>query len=171
MTHPSRLTRFRSDRKSFQGKGKSRSDGNSPPCIVVRANLPETARFISIGAFASSHGNVWTLPTVEPVCQPSLSVPFSFVEVQELQSQPRNTTIKANELQSLRDIQTEEAELQAEAQFFCRLPLKAFWRGAGALGQPLWCSLSGLTDILSPVLTFSWYRLVIETRCVSVTIA
>jgi hypothetical protein len=44
-------------------------------------------------------------------------VPISFAEIQQLQSQPSNATIRANERQSLRDIQAEEAELQAEAEF------------------------------------------------------
>jgi hypothetical protein len=60
---------------------------------------------------------VWTLPSVEAVCQPSPSVPISFAEIQQLQSQPSSTTINAKERQSLRDIQAEEAELQAEAEF------------------------------------------------------
>ena len=66
---------------------------------------------------ANSGGNVWTLPSVEPVRQPSSSVPISFAEIQQLQDKPSDTTMKANERQSLRDIQTEEAELQAEAEF------------------------------------------------------
>ena len=60
---------------------------------------------------------MWTLPSVEPVCQPSSSVPISFAEIQQLQSQPSNTTINAKERRSLRDIQAEEADLQAEAEF------------------------------------------------------
>lgn len=60
---------------------------------------------------------MWTLPSVEPVFQPSSSSPISFAEIQQLQSQPSNTTTKAKERQSLRDIQAEEAELQAEAEF------------------------------------------------------
>jgi inhibitor of Bruton tyrosine kinase len=60
---------------------------------------------------------VWTLPSVEPVYQPSSSAPISFAEIQQLQSQPGNTTIKSKERQSLRDIQAEEAELQAETEF------------------------------------------------------
>lgn len=65
---------------------------------------------------------MWTLPSVETtICQqPSPSVPISFAEIQQLQSQPSsNTTINAKGLrrQSLRDIQAEEAELQAEAEF------------------------------------------------------
>jgi inhibitor of Bruton tyrosine kinase len=60
---------------------------------------------------------VWTLPSVESVYQPSTSVPISFAEIQQLQSQPSNTTINTKERQSLKDIQAEEAELQAEAEF------------------------------------------------------
>ena len=60
---------------------------------------------------------MWTIPDVDPVRQPSSSVPISFAEIQQLQSQPSDTTIKAKERRSLRDIQAEEAELQAEAEF------------------------------------------------------
>lgn len=69
---------------------------------------------MSTDACANSGGNVWSLPSVEPVCQPSSSVPISFTEIQQMQSQPSNTT---KERQSLRDIQAEEAELQAEVEF------------------------------------------------------
>jgi hypothetical protein len=41
---------------------------------------------------------------------------MSFAEIQQLQSQPNNTA-EAKERRSLRDIQAEEAELQAEAEF------------------------------------------------------
>jgi inhibitor of Bruton tyrosine kinase len=44
-------------------------------------------------------------------------VPISFAEIQQLQSQPGNTTINSKERRSLMDIQAEEAELQAEAEF------------------------------------------------------
>jgi hypothetical protein len=44
-------------------------------------------------------------------------VPISFAEIQQLQSQPSSATINAKERRSLRDIQAEEAELQAEAEF------------------------------------------------------
>lgn len=60
---------------------------------------------------------MWTLPSVESVCQPSPSVPISFAEIQQLQSEPSNTTINAKDRRSLRDIQAEEAELQAEVEF------------------------------------------------------
>lgn len=42
---------------------------------------------------------------------------MSFAEIQQLQSQPSNAAIKAKERRSLKDIQAEEAELQAEAEF------------------------------------------------------
>jgi inhibitor of Bruton tyrosine kinase len=54
------------------------------------------------------------LATVEPISKPSSSVPISFAEIQQLQSQP-NVVVK--ERRSLRDIQAEEAELQAEVEF------------------------------------------------------
>lgn len=41
---------------------------------------------------------------------------MSITEIQQLQSQPDNT-VAAKERRSLRDIQAEEAELQAEAEF------------------------------------------------------
>jgi hypothetical protein len=44
-------------------------------------------------------------------------VPISFAEIQQLQSEPNNTTINAKDRRSLMDIQAEEAELQAEAEF------------------------------------------------------
>ncbi|KAH9041005.1 hypothetical protein EDB85DRAFT_1858258 [Lactarius pseudohatsudake] len=60
-------------------------------------------------------GKAWTVPSVEPVSRQSSSgAPVSFAEIQQLQSRPAQT---ANELRSLRDIQAEEAELQAEAEF------------------------------------------------------
>jgi len=97
MTHPGRL----------HGLGPT----ISPSKAKAKASQTATAHH------ASSGGNVWTLASVEPVCQPSSSVPISFAEIQQLQSQPNNTTIKAKERRSLRDIQAEEAELQAEAEF------------------------------------------------------
>ncbi len=60
---------------------------------------------------------MWTLSSVEPVCQPSSGTPISFAEIQQLQSQPGNSALKAKERQSLREIQAEETELQAEAEF------------------------------------------------------
>jgi hypothetical protein len=42
---------------------------------------------------------------------------MSFAEIQQLQSQPDNTAARTKERRSLRDIQAEEAELQAEAEF------------------------------------------------------
>lgn len=42
---------------------------------------------------------------------------MSFAEIQQLQSQPSSTGAHAKERQSLKDIQAEEAELQAEAEF------------------------------------------------------
>ncbi|KAI0248740.1 hypothetical protein BJV78DRAFT_1331173 [Lactifluus subvellereus] len=68
------------------------------------------------GLTATRHasGNAWNLPLIEPVSRPSSSVPISFAEIQQLQSQP-NTVV--NERRSLRDIQAEEAELQAEVDF------------------------------------------------------
>lgn len=60
-------------------------------------------------------GKAWTLPPAEPVSRSSSSgAPISFAEIQQLQSRPAQTT---NERSSLRDIQAEEAELQAEAEF------------------------------------------------------
>ncbi|KAH9169421.1 hypothetical protein EDB89DRAFT_1888857 [Lactarius sanguifluus] len=60
-------------------------------------------------------GKAWTLPSAEPVSRQSSSgAPVSFAEIQQLQSRPAQA---ANELRSLRDIQAEEAELQAEAEF------------------------------------------------------
>ena len=60
-------------------------------------------------------GNVWLLPPAEPVSQPSPSVPISFAEIQQLQSRPHIAA--KEEHRSLRDIQAEETELQAEAEF------------------------------------------------------
>ncbi|KAH9055769.1 hypothetical protein EDB87DRAFT_1280263 [Lactarius vividus] len=60
-------------------------------------------------------GKAWTLPSAEPVSWKSSSgAPVSFAEIQQLQSRPAQA---ANEQRSLRDIQAEEAELQAEAEF------------------------------------------------------
>ena len=60
-------------------------------------------------------GKAWTLPSAEPVSRASSSgAPISFAEIQQLQSRPAQA---ANERRSLRDIQTEEAELQAEVEF------------------------------------------------------
>jgi hypothetical protein len=60
-------------------------------------------------------GNAWILPPAEPVLQASPSgAPVSFAEIQQLQSQP-NTVEK--ERRSLREIQAEETELQAEVEF------------------------------------------------------
>jgi hypothetical protein len=56
-------------------------------------------------------GNAW-LPPAEPMSQ---RAPISFAEIQQLQSRPH--TMTKEERPSLRDIQTEEAELQAEAEF------------------------------------------------------
>ena len=60
---------------------------------------------------------MWTLPSAEPVSRPSSSAPMSFAEIQQLQSQPSSAGANSKERQSLRDIQAEEAELQAEAEF------------------------------------------------------
>lgn len=59
-------------------------------------------------------------PPVEPptrtvVSQPSPRAPISFAEIQQLQS--RSHDVAKGERRSLRDIQAEEAELQAEADF------------------------------------------------------
>ncbi|KAI0291504.1 hypothetical protein B0F90DRAFT_1823827 [Multifurca ochricompacta] len=61
-------------------------------------------------------GKAWILPPVEPVSQSSSSsgAPISFAEIQQLQSQPN---MMSKERRSLREIQTEEAELQAEVEF------------------------------------------------------
>lgn len=72
---------------------------NCPGCINGRAHS----------------GNAWVLPPVEPPApQPSSSAPISFAKIQQLQSQP-NTVVEQR--RSLRDIQAEEAELQAEVEF------------------------------------------------------
>jgi hypothetical protein len=61
-------------------------------------------------------GNAWLLPPpAERVSQPSPSVPISFAEIQQLQSRPHMAA--KEERRSLRDIQAEETELQAEAEF------------------------------------------------------
>jgi inhibitor of Bruton tyrosine kinase len=76
-----------------------------------------TARFI-IHKHSNSGGNVWTSPLgVQPVSRAPSSVPISFAEIQQLQSQPDNAAAMAKERRSLRDIQAEEAELQTEAEF------------------------------------------------------
>ena len=69
--------------------------------------------------YSNSGGNVWTLPSGgQPLSRASSSAPISFAEIQQLQSQPDNTVAMAKkERRSLRDIQAEEAELQAEAEF------------------------------------------------------
>jgi len=71
------------------------------------------------GLTATRHasGNAWALPPVEPqaVSQPSPSAPISFAEIQQLQSRPH--TVAKGVRRSLREIQAEEAELQAEAEF------------------------------------------------------
>ena len=60
-------------------------------------------------------GKAWVLPSTEPVERPpSGGAPISFAEIQQLQSRPAQA---ANERHSLRDIQAEEAELQAEVEF------------------------------------------------------
>jgi len=69
------------------------------------------------GLTATRHapGNAWILPPAEPVLQaPPSGAPVSFAEIQQLQSQP-NTVAK--ERRSLREIQAEETELQAEVEF------------------------------------------------------
>jgi len=92
------------------------------PSTVTHAARPGLGPVISpakakAGLTATRHtsGNAWVLPTAEPVSRsPSSSAPISFAEIQQLQSQPSTAT---TERRSLRDIQTEEAELQAEAEF------------------------------------------------------
>ncbi|KAF8264440.1 hypothetical protein EI94DRAFT_1738425 [Lactarius quietus] len=60
-------------------------------------------------------GKAWTLPSAEPISRSSSGgAPISFAEIQQLQSQPAQA---ANERHSIRDIQAEEAELQAEVEF------------------------------------------------------
>ena len=60
-------------------------------------------------------GKAWTLPSAEPISRvSSTGARISFAEIQQLQSQPAQA---AHERLSLRDIQAEEAELQAEVEF------------------------------------------------------
>jgi hypothetical protein len=101
-----------------KAKAKAKAkDGQTATTHHASSYVTDTARFININAHANSGGNVWTLPSVKPVRRPSLSAPISFAEIQQLQSQPNSTAGSAKERQSLRDIQAEEAELQAEAEF------------------------------------------------------
>ena len=112
ITHPGRLPGLGPTISPSKAKAKA---GQTATAHHASSYVPpDTARFMSIDACANSGGNVWSLPSVEPVCQPSSSVPISFTEIQQMQSLPSNTT---KERQSLRDIQAEEAELQAEAEF------------------------------------------------------
>ncbi|KAI0262373.1 hypothetical protein BC834DRAFT_892147 [Gloeopeniophorella convolvens] len=72
---------------------------------------------VKMGQTATRHastGKAWILPPVEPISQPSPGSPVSFAEIQQLQSQPDKA---AKDKRSLRDIQAEEAEIQAEVDF------------------------------------------------------
>ncbi|KAH8989434.1 hypothetical protein EDB92DRAFT_1868224 [Lactarius akahatsu] len=113
-TPPSQLSR------SPMVMQRSRSSPGSS--TLVPPNRPGLGPVISpskskAGPTAPRHaaGKAWTLPSAEPVSRQSSSgAPVSFAEIQQLQSRPAQA---ANELRSLRDIQAEEAELQAEAEF------------------------------------------------------
>ncbi|KAI9453100.1 hypothetical protein BJY52DRAFT_1290801 [Lactarius psammicola] len=102
---------------------KSRSSQGSPgSSTLVPPNRPGLGPVINPSKSKAgpttprqAAGKAWTLPSAEPVSRSSSTgAPISFTEIQQLQSRPAQA---ANERRSLRDIQTEEAELQAEADF------------------------------------------------------
>ncbi|KAI9432872.1 hypothetical protein F5148DRAFT_121447 [Russula earlei] len=57
------------------------------------------------------------LPPAEPVSRPATTAPISFAMIQQLQGSSQSPNTGMKERRPVRDIQTEEAKLQAEAEF------------------------------------------------------